>query len=327
MNDRLDRLERRLARLEDRFSTLARHAGSQFPAEEPAEPDTPSVSGVADTQARSDSTSPRVIGTDVEDLIARHGLVTLAGLSSLVLAGAVVLRILTLNSPVPLTVGASIGLAYCLGLFCAADHLIRRGRPLYGDTFATISVLVLGSLLVEVTRLPHGFTRETAYGILAALFGVYSAGSILRRRVVPFSIGLLAAPLAGLAIGGVPFHHPALVGILGIAVLAASHGMSRNGWASPRLIPGILSFLYLVVLIFLAATVAMNDRGCIYTGSDVTTFTSGWSLNRDPYPLETSAPGVFASGDVREGAVRRVASAVGEGSVAVTMVHQYLDTV
>ncbi len=78
---------------------------------------------------------------------------------------------------------------------------------------------------------------------------------------------------------------------------------------------------------FLEDTVAMNDRGFIYTGSDVTTFTSDWSLSRDPYPLETSAPGVFASGDVREGAVRRVASAVGEGSVAVTMVHQYLDTV
>lgn len=78
---------------------------------------------------------------------------------------------------------------------------------------------------------------------------------------------------------------------------------------------------------YLEDTVAMNDRGFIYTGSDVTTFTSDWSLSRDPFPLETSAPGVFASGDVREGAVRRVASAVGEGSVAVTMVHQYLDTV
>ena len=78
---------------------------------------------------------------------------------------------------------------------------------------------------------------------------------------------------------------------------------------------------------FLEETVAMNDRGFIYTGADVTTFTTEWPLSRDPYPLETSAPGVFASGDVREGAVRRVASAVGEGSVAVTMVHQYLDTV
>jgi thioredoxin reductase (NADPH) len=78
---------------------------------------------------------------------------------------------------------------------------------------------------------------------------------------------------------------------------------------------------------FLEGTVAMNDRGFIYTGSDVTTFSTDWDLGRDPYPLETSAPGVFAAGDVRDGAVRRVASAVGEGAVAVTLVHRYLDTV
>jgi len=71
----------------------------------------------------------------------------------------------------------------------------------------------------------------------------------------------------------------------------------------------------------------MNDRGFIYTGPDVTAFTTDWALDRDPYPLETSTPGVFAAGDVRDGAVRRVASAVGEGSVAVTLVHRYLDTV
>jgi len=78
---------------------------------------------------------------------------------------------------------------------------------------------------------------------------------------------------------------------------------------------------------FLEGTVATNDRGFIYTGSDVTTFSNDWDLDRDPYPLETSAPGVFAAGDVRDGAVRRVASAVGEGAVAVTLVHSYLDTV
>jgi thioredoxin reductase (NADPH) len=78
---------------------------------------------------------------------------------------------------------------------------------------------------------------------------------------------------------------------------------------------------------FLEGTVAMNDRGFIYTGPDVTTFTEAWPLKRDPFPLETSSPGVFAAGDVREGAVRRVASAVGEGSIAVTLVHRYLDTV
>lgn len=78
---------------------------------------------------------------------------------------------------------------------------------------------------------------------------------------------------------------------------------------------------------FLEGTVEMNERGFIYTGADVTTFTKTWPLSRDPYPLETSSPGVFAAGDVREGAVRRVASAVGEGSIAVTLVHRYLDTV
>lgn len=78
---------------------------------------------------------------------------------------------------------------------------------------------------------------------------------------------------------------------------------------------------------FLEGTVEMNERGFIYTGADVSTFTETWPLSRDPYPLETSSPGVFAAGDVREGAVRRVASAVGEGSIAVTLVHRFLDTV
>jgi thioredoxin reductase (NADPH) len=78
---------------------------------------------------------------------------------------------------------------------------------------------------------------------------------------------------------------------------------------------------------FLGGTVAMNDHGFIYTGRDVRALTKGWPLERDPYPLETSEPGIFAAGDVRQGAVRRVASAVGEGSVSVSMIHRYLDTV
>jgi thioredoxin reductase (NADPH) len=78
---------------------------------------------------------------------------------------------------------------------------------------------------------------------------------------------------------------------------------------------------------FLAGTVAMNDHGFIFTGGDVKSYTNAWHLTRDPYPLETSVPGIFAAGDVRQGAVRRVASAVGEGSVSVSMIHRYLDTV
>jgi len=50
----------------------------------------------------------------------------------------------------------------------------------------------------------------------------------------------------------------------------------------------------------------------------------GWNLDRAPYLLETSVPGVFVAGDVRHGSVKRVASGVGEGSIAVQFVHQYL---
>ena len=52
---------------------------------------------------------------------------------------------------------------------------------------------------------------------------------------------------------------------------------------------------------------------------------AGWTLPRDPYHLETSVPGVFAAGDVRADSVKRVASAVGEGAMAVSLVHRYLE--
>ncbi len=78
---------------------------------------------------------------------------------------------------------------------------------------------------------------------------------------------------------------------------------------------------------FVKDLLAMNDKGFIFTGTDVVAFTDVWHEDRDPYHLETSIPGIFAAGDVREGAVRRVASAVGEGSVSVSFVHRYLSTV
>ena len=65
------------------------------------------------------------------------------------------------------------------------------------------------------------------------------------------------------------------------------------------------------------------DRGFVLTGSDMRT-TGRWELDRDPYLLETSVPGIFACGDVRFGPVKRVAAAVGEGSMAIAFVHQYL---
>ena len=59
------------------------------------------------------------------------------------------------------------------------------------------------------------------------------------------------------------------------------------------------------------------------TGSHVTA-AGRWNLDRDPYLLETSVPGVFACGEVRSTPVKRVAAAVGEGSMAIAFVHQYL---
>ncbi|MCX7305520.1 MAG: FAD-dependent oxidoreductase [Hyphomicrobiales bacterium] len=74
---------------------------------------------------------------------------------------------------------------------------------------------------------------------------------------------------------------------------------------------------------WLPKQIVCNERGYVLTGDDVRK-AGRWSQGRDPYLLETSAPGVFACGDVRLSPVKRVASAVGEGSMAIAFVHQYL---
>lgn len=74
---------------------------------------------------------------------------------------------------------------------------------------------------------------------------------------------------------------------------------------------------------WLGETVRRDGHGFVVTGPDVTT---GWPLEREPYSLETSLPGVFAAGDVRLDSMKRVASAVGEGAMSVYHVHRYLGT-
>ena len=81
---------------------------------------------------------------------------------------------------------------------------------------------------------------------------------------------------------------------------------------------------------WLAGLVERDERGFILTGPDLIRdgqHPKGWTLDRDPFLLETNVPGIFAVGDVRYGSVKRVASGVGEGSVAVQFVHQYLSKV
>jgi thioredoxin reductase (NADPH) len=81
---------------------------------------------------------------------------------------------------------------------------------------------------------------------------------------------------------------------------------------------------------WLSGVLERDDGGFILTGKDL--LRDGkrpqrWPLDRDPFFLETSVPGVFAGGDIRHGSVKRLASGVGEGSIAVQFIHQYLSAV
>ncbi|HEX5848803.1 MAG TPA: FAD-dependent oxidoreductase [Rubrobacter sp.] len=78
---------------------------------------------------------------------------------------------------------------------------------------------------------------------------------------------------------------------------------------------------------WLPGEIARDENGYVVTGTEVSYYASpysGWHVDRLPLPLETSMPGVFAVGDVRRGSVKRVSSAVGEGSMAIQTVHEYL---
>jgi thioredoxin reductase (NADPH) len=78
---------------------------------------------------------------------------------------------------------------------------------------------------------------------------------------------------------------------------------------------------------WLDGCIALDTKGFIKTGLDLSPenlSTAHWPLARKPYLLEASLPGVFAVGDVRGGSIKRVASAVGEGSIAISFVHKVL---
>jgi thioredoxin reductase (NADPH) len=79
---------------------------------------------------------------------------------------------------------------------------------------------------------------------------------------------------------------------------------------------------------WLDGVVVRDDRGFVIAGPDLSSAGQkppGWDLDRAPYHLETSVPGVFVAGDARAESAKRVASAVGEGAMAVMLVHRYLE--
>jgi thioredoxin reductase (NADPH) len=81
---------------------------------------------------------------------------------------------------------------------------------------------------------------------------------------------------------------------------------------------------------WLEGIVERDEQGFIVTGPELLHAGKrprGWNLERDPYLLESSVPGIFAAGDVRHGSVKRVASGVGEGAMTVQLVHRYLSEV
>jgi thioredoxin reductase (NADPH) len=100
-----------------------------------------------------------------------------------------------------------------------------------------------------------------------------------------------------------------------------------------RTVPAAALFIYIGVepyTSWLPPTILRDKQGFILTGADLTKdgrFPETWQLARPPLMLETSMPGVFAVGDIRHGSVKRVASAVGAGSIAIQYVHEYLGQV
>ena len=107
--------------------------------------------------------------------------------------------------------------------------------------------------------------------------------------------------------------------------------IANNQTGETKTVPATALFIFIGAMPHtsaIAELIECDERGFILSGPDLIAEgrrPRNWSLRRDPYLLETNVPGIFVAGDVRHGSIKRVASAVGEGSIAIELVHQYLD--
>ena len=145
-------------------------------------------------------------------------------------------------------------------------------------------------------------------------------GEGLEKSMSRYLIDQLAArPNIGVLTGA------ELAGVVGDTSIEAVL-VTRSGAAEPERLDCGGLFIFIgadAETGWLPPEISLDGRGYVLTGPDVRA-TGAWELGRDPYLLETSVPGIFACGDVRSGPVKRVAAAVGEGSMAIAFVHEYL---
>jgi thioredoxin reductase (NADPH) len=129
------------------------------------------------------------------------------------------------------------------------------------------------------------------------------------------------------------------INVLTCTEVVGAHGTSHlerltlrdSNTGETRVVPAPYLFVFIgaaPLTDWLDGVVVRDDHGFVMTGPDLLVDgqpPAGWPLDRPPYHLESSVPGVFVAGDVRAESAKRVASAVGEGAMAVMLVHRYLE--
>lgn len=198
--------------------------------------------------------------------------------------------------------GVYYGAGRSEALQCSGDDVVVIGA---GNS-AGQAVMNLASAGARVTMVVRG--AELGQSMSAYLVERIERHPLVEVRLRSEVSGLQEAEgrLAGVAIsdaGGATERRPTN------ALFICIGGEPRTGWAADM-------------------GVETTDAGYVLTGPDLLTEGSrpdDWPLNRDPFPLETSIPGLFAAGDVRSGSTKRVAGAVGEGAMAAALVHRRLE--